>query len=238
MAYLHLRIMLVCVVGLMMSGCATSALVKYASKEELRDHRIAEVISASLGADGAILMCVTGWPAKRARDTAPVAFAISFPLSLFEGATEAPPVLPGGDTSIASYRLAPKRMGAACARDPAAADAIPVRRVDREYYGGDPAAMASLAMIAPLLDEDDPGAMVYVLGAGDHTRSPLVVYRHSEPIFRGSRLVAVTMPSETVKPNQAAYIAMPLALTTDWFAAVIVASAIVVTGLLIVFVAG
>ena len=238
MVYFYLRLLLVCGVAMMTSGCATVMLNKYASRVEVRDHRIAEVISASLGEDGVILMCVTGWPAKRDRGKRPVAFAISFPLSLFESESEVPPVLSGRDESIASYRLAPGRMGEACPKDPADADAIRVRRVDQEYFGDDPPDAVSVAMIRPLLDEDDPGAMVYVLGAGDHTRSPLVVYRHTEPIFRGSRLVAITMPSETVKPNQAAYIAMPLALTADWFAAVVVASAIVVTGLLIVFVAG
>jgi hypothetical protein len=207
--------MLVCGVAMMASGCATKALHEFASKEELRDHRIAEVISASRGEDGTILMCTTGWPAMRSRDIAPVAFSISFPLSLFENASEAPPALDDEAESIASYRLAPERMGEACPKDPADADAIRVRRVDREYFGGGPADTASRATIAPFLDEDDPGALVYVLGAGDNTRSPLVVYQHAGPIFRGSRLVAIEMPSETVKPNNAAYIAMPFALVAD-----------------------
>ena len=75
--------------------------------------------------------------------------------------------------------------------------------------------MASLAVITPFLDENDPGTMVYVLGAGDHARPPLVVYQHTDPIFRGSRWVAIAMPSETVKPNQTAYVAMPFAVVVD-----------------------
>ena len=123
MVYFYLRLLLVCGVAMMTSGCATVMLNMYASRVEVREHRIAEVISASLGEDGAILMCVTGWPARRDRGIRPVAFSVAFPLSLFEGATETPPVLPGGDTSIASYRLAPERMGGACPKGPADADA-------------------------------------------------------------------------------------------------------------------
>jgi hypothetical protein len=211
----YLRIVLACVAGMTISGCATPALHKFASQEEVRDHRVAEVISASRGEDGAILICTTGWPAKRDRDTSPVAFSISFPLSLFESGSDAPPILHGDAESIASYRLVAERMGEPCPKDPADAGAIRIRRVDREYFGGDPVDMASRATIAPFLDEEDPEALLYVLGAGDPTRSPLVVYQHTEPVFRGSRLVSITMPSETVKPNNAAYIAMPLALAAD-----------------------
>ena len=215
MAYLHLRIMLFCAVGMIISGCATPALHEFASKAEVRDHRIAEVISASRADGGVIMMCTTGWPAKHDRDKPPVAFSISFPVSLFESESEAPPILYGGAESIASYRLLTERMGKACPKDLADADAIRIRRIDREYFSGDPPDMASLATIAPFLDEVDPGALVYVLGAGDHTRSPLVVYQHTGPIFHGSRLVAIAMPSETVKPNHAAYVAMPFALVAD-----------------------
>lgn len=215
MGYLHLRMALVCGVAMMTSGCATPALIEYASKEEVRDHRIAEVISASRREGGVVMLCATGWPAKRDRDTPPVAFSISFPVSLFESANDAPPILRGGEESIASYRLVPERMGETCPKDMADTDTIQIRRVDREHFGGDPSDMGSIAVIEPFLDEYNPGALVYVLGAGDHARSPLVIYQHTEPIFRGSRLVSVAMPSETVKPNHAAYIAMPFALVVD-----------------------
>ena len=156
----------------------------------------------------------------------------------FVGALPHSPVRSGGDESIASYRLLPDRMGEACPEGLAGTGAIPVRRVDRQYFSGGPPASGSAAGIGPFLDESDPGALVYVLGAGDHTRSPLVIYRHSEAIFRGSRFVSITMPSETVKPNQMAYIAMPFALVADAFAVAVVASVVVVAGLLVVFVAG
>ena len=131
MVYFSLRLLLVCGVAMMTSGCATVMLNMYASRVEMRDHRIAEVISASRTEAGAILMCVTGWPARRDRGKRPVAFSVTFPLSLFESESETPPVLSGGDESIASYRLAPERMGEACPKDSADADDIPVRRVDR-----------------------------------------------------------------------------------------------------------
>lgn len=238
MVYFYLRLLVVCAVGLMSSGCATIMLGSHASKEELRDHRIAEVVSAGIGDGGDVRLCVTGWPAERDRDEKPAAFSIFFPLSLFEGGSEGPPVLSGGDESIASYRLLPDRMGEACPEGLAGTGAIPVRRVDRQYFSGGPPASGSAAGIGPFLDESDPGALVYVLGAGDHTLSPLVIYRHTEPIFRGSRFVSITMPSETVKPNQMAYIAMPFALVADAFAVAVVASVVVVAGLLVVFVAG
>lgn len=205
-----------------LGGC-TAALINHAKKEEVRGAAILDVNAAWRVPGGDMVICATGWPAERSRGTKPVAFHLSVPLALFEAPGPSHPLLFTSETRIARYTIAPDRLGSGCPDRPEDARDIAIVTVSSDYFSSIPAEQASADQLRQFVDEADPRPALHVFAGrpGDAVAS-MLIYRHDAAVFDGSTLVKLTPAEQTVKPNEAAYLAVPIAFAADVVALVAV----------------
>ena len=208
--------------ALLFSGGCTAALYEHANKEETRDNLVSSVTAAHIGETGEITICAVGFQAERSREAPPESFGLVVPVQLFESGGESAPVLTGPENEIRIYRLTAERIAEDCPDDVENMVTLPLRQFSPEYLSSVSRSEITYEMLEPFIDETQEGAMLYVFQFAGPDQAAVLVYRHDTPVFDGSRLVRIELPSETVKPNSAAVIALPLAVAADAAAIVVI----------------
>jgi len=228
---LHARLLAAILCALSVPGC-TKAVIDYAGKEEVRDNRVAEITRAWRHSDTGLVICVKGWPAERTRDASPVEFHMSVPLALFEDPERPPPLLTQDDgRRIRTIAIPEARTGAGCPARPEGAADIRTVMVGADYFASVSPREASDDQIEQFADPTAAEVTLFGLEAPSEPPDVALLYRHDAPVFEGVRLVWIDPGGKPVKPNKAAYAALPLAFATD---VTIVVGTIVVFALAVV----
>lgn len=212
-----------CLPGL--PGC-TKAVIDYAGKVEIRDNRVARITHAWRAGDGDMVICVEGWPAERARDSAPLAFHMLVPLALFEDAVGPSPLLVESSRRIRTIVVPAARTGTGCPETPVDAHEIRTIIVEADYFASVSPRAASDEQIERFADPHAADIALFGFEAPSQPPDVALLYRHDEQVFERSRLVWIDPGNKPVKPYEFAYLALPLAFATD---------VLLVAGIVVVF---
>ena len=196
-------------------GC-TQAVVDYAGKSEIRESIITEIESAWRAEDGDMVLCLRGWPAERSRSVPPVRFHLSVPLGLFEDPDQPSPLLIGDEDSRIRTMVIPQaRIATGCPKRPAGASDIRTIVVAADYFASVSPRMASDPQIERFADPDAADVALFGFEAPSDPPALALLYRDDDVVFGGSRLVWIDLGEKAVKPNEAAYLALPVAFAAD-----------------------
>ena len=208
-------------------GC-TRAVLDHAGKVEIRENRVMEITRAWRGEDREMVICVRGWPVERARDASPVEFHMTVPLALFESPERRSPLLAQDGRRIGTIVIPSERTANGCPEKADGASDVATDMVDADYFASVSPREASDEQIEQFADPNAAGIVLFGFEAPAEPPTAALLYRHDKQVFDGSRLVWIDPGGKPVKPNQAAYLALPLAVVTD---VVLVAGVIVIFAL-------
>lgn len=220
---IHTLLAFLCLLS--MPGC-TKVVLDYAGKVEIRDNRVAEITQAWRGEDQEMTICVRGWPAERARDTSPVEFSMTVPLALFGDSGRPSPLLVDGGHRIKMIVIPTERIAEGCPEKPDGATDVITNTVSADYFASVSPRQASDDQIEQFVNPNTAEVGLFAFEAQSEPPSVALVYRHDEPVFDGSRLVWINPGDKSVKPNEPAYLALPLAFATD---------VVLVVGVIVIF---
>lgn len=209
------RALAILICFLVLPGCATKKLMDYAGKTEIRDNRVGGITAAWLGGDGKLVICAQGWPAERSRTSSATTFHMTVPLDLFDKPGEATPLLRNEDRRIKTYVLPEDSVAKGCPEKPEGARDIKTESVGADYFTGVAPRDASDDQIEKFVDPNESGDALYGFGLDTKPPTLALMYRHEKPVFGGSRLVWLDPGERDVSPNEAAYVAVPLAVAVD-----------------------
>jgi len=209
----HLLGAIIC--ALCMPGC-TGAVVEYAGKEEVRDNRVVEITRAWRAGETGMVICVRGWPAERARTAPAVEYHMTVPLALFEDPEQPSPLLVQEEgRRIRTIVVPADRAGAGCPERPESASDIRTVTVETDYFASVSPREASDDQIERFADPTAADIVLFGFEAPSEPPAVALLYRHDMPVFDGYRLVWIDPGNKPVKPNEAAYLALPVAFAID-----------------------
>lgn len=199
-------------------GCATPALVKYAAEKEFSENVAAHATSAWRDEAGDLVVCVTGWTAKRRRAGDPKPFSFRLTLAPPDMPEEIPGIdepAPQGPWDPASYIVAKDAIEGSCPDKPDDAREVPVERIAVAESGEwTDSARPPKDLLAPV-DLDRAGPVLYSFDHPGEVELATLVYQHETPLPGGARLVRIDLPLEILYPNSMAILVLPLAVVVD-----------------------